>query len=195
MMRRIPWKQGELLFAILALSGCGRRPDPYIAASVAGDYGNARLAGRLPALHERPLSRPIASADTVIRLISFSALGGSAVMRVERRGANWLYVQKTIGLGDDRQRITADSVPISAALVDSLLATIHNAGNWEKSASGCGTGLDGYRVVLEARLAGAYHTIDCWSANGELPPAVRASADAFGWLASRAFKYDRPRAP
>jgi hypothetical protein len=137
---------------------------------------------------ERPLYQVRDTADQfVFRMIS--PIGGAAgIARLERRGTDWMFVQKNIHESGRRPRLSfADSAIISLAQVDDLISIITKSEYWTQPPQRCRVGLDGFSVMLEARVGSKYVGLDCWLPDARGAPAVVATMRAFNQISDRLF--------
>jgi hypothetical protein len=150
-------------------------------------YGNDRLARELRPAAEKPLATvEVVDDQPVYRMVTLGAWGGAGIIRVQRHGATWQLVSKATNNETRRQIVHADSATITAGQVDSLIAIIARSRYWTQPAQTCLMGLDGYRVVLEARVGSEYFMINCWVPEERTAPAVVATMRAFEALSRAA---------
>ena len=170
--------------------GCAR---PRSAQSVANvpdsDYGSDRLARELRPANERPLATVgVVDAQPVYRMVTLGGWGGAGIVRVQQRGSAWQVVVKVTDNEAQRQIRYADSATVATSEVESLVAIMIRSNYWTRPAQTCRMGLDGYRVVLEARMGNEYFTINCWVPEEATAPDVVATMRAFETLSAAAFR-------
>lgn len=123
--------------------------------------------------------------------------GGADVTRVERRGEVWSLVRKVTrpDSGETtRVLLVSSSARISAAQGDSLTSVIRASSYWTHPAQACRKwGIDGYQVILEARVGGEYFTQSCWVPRET--DAVMSTMRAFSRLAAAMDRKANPTAP
>jgi hypothetical protein len=172
-----------------AAQGCAPPRSAQSLANVAdSDYGNDRLARELRPAHEGPLATVAhVGAQPVYRMVRLGGWGGAGIIRVQQRGATWQVVVKVTDNEDKRQLRYADSATVISGQADSLVAVIARSHFWTRPAQTCRMGLDGYRVVLEARIGNDYYTINCWVPEEATAPAVVATMRAFERISGAAF--------
>jgi hypothetical protein len=175
---------------------CAFRGRPDVLALLPDSaYGNQRLARELRPAAEFPLY--LADADTSIvayRMVSLGPWGGASVMRLEQLRGSWRVVVKETDNSTPR-RFAADSVNVAREQADSLVAVLAASRYWTQPPQSCRLGLDGYRIVLEARIRTQYYSINCWVPEDSGAPAVVRSMRAFQVLVASAFPAPSVRAP
>lgn len=181
------------VFSAIA-GGCTPRRSAQSLANVPdSDYGNDRLARELRPAHEKPLATvAVVDEHPVFRMVRLGGWGGAGIIRLQQRGSTWQLVVKATDNETPRQLRYADSATIAQGEVDSLRAIITGSRYWRQPAQSCRMGLDGYRIVLEARIGDDYFTINCWVPEEATAPAVVATMRAFESLSVAAFRGTAP---
>ena len=105
--------------------------------------------------------------------------GGASIVRLERQGRKWSLVRKATDNSKERRVQLADSARVSSSQADSLIAVIQRSRYWAISAPSPRVVLDGYRVVLEARVEGKYFTVNSWMPERTGATAVVETMRAF----------------
>jgi hypothetical protein len=182
----------------ISVTACALRPSgPDTRASLPDSaYGNDRLARELRPAGEFPLYR--LGADSLIvafRMVSLGAWGGASIMRLEQRNDTWQFVVKATDNGTPRRLMVGDSANVANAQADSLIAALATSRYWTQPTQRCRVGLDGYRIILEARIRAEYFTIDCRVPEESGAPAVLQSMRAFETLSTSALPAPGVRAP
>jgi hypothetical protein len=128
-------------------------------------------------------------------MVSLRAWGGASVMRLEQRGDAWHFVVKATDNGTPRRLMVTESADVANAQADSLIAVLATSRYWTQPIQRCRVGLDGYRIILEARIRSEYFTINCWMPEKSGAPAVMQSMRAFETLSTSALAAPGVRAP
>lgn len=152
------------------------------------------LATELRAALEPPLARaPGQAAATVYRMTTLGGWGGMTSLRIEQQGDQWRVVRKVTRTGpkgwQDPMRIvsSADSVLVPLSRVRRVIAVVEASHYWRDPAPTCRNGLDGWELLLEARIKGEVYALVCWVPERTTAPTVVASMEEFERLASALF--------
>lgn len=180
----------SLSLALLAALGACVSRGAYPSTVVLPDssYGKLWYPDGFRAARETPLRSAADNARTALRMILPGTWGGANIRRLEQHRETWWVIRKAVDESRPAPRLThVDSARVTPEQVADLLRVVTASGYWTAPRQSCRDGLDGYFVVLEARVGTTYSALRCWVPEETGAPAIVATMHAFDALYNRVF--------
>ncbi|HZJ16394.1 MAG TPA: hypothetical protein VFD27_15170 [Chthoniobacteraceae bacterium] len=152
-------------------------------------YGKLWYPDGFRAARETPLRSSTETPRTALRMVSIATWGGASITRLERHADTWWLIQKAVDEKEPRPRLSYnDSARVPTEQATALVALAAASDYWTHPPQSCRQGLDGYDVILEARVGTAYSAVDCWVPQEPGAAAVVATVRALDALYERVFR-------